>query len=309
MSNARVQQRFNPPRTAENIDPSGDPIIDCTDSDGFIPIAYQNVHRVRTTNFIIPTKLETLEAHGIDVMGMSETNCPWTPQAQSEFNFIMNQCFKSSRTVYSSSLPSSNSRYQPGGNLLTVNGHTTGQIANTGLDSWGRFCWFCLQGHWDEGILVITAYRVCQEKGSQAGSHIAYQQQCTLMRQAGISDPNPRQHVLEAIRTLIQEHRAKGYRPIVMMDANGDYRTDRAPDRALAIFITNSNLVNPFYEKFATSPRTFLYGLKRLDYIFMDPALTLSIWNIGYLCTHMGADSDHCLAYVDLDKSNCLLAL
>ena len=151
---------------------------------------------------------------------------------------------------------------------------------------------------------MITAYRVCQEKGSPA-----YQQQYTLMRQAGISDPNPRQHVLDAIRTLIQEHRAKGYRPIVMMDANGDYRTDRTPDRALATFITNSNLSDPFYEKFTTSPRTFLYGSKRLDYIFMDPALILSIRNIGYLGTHMGADSDHCLAYVDFDEKQLFAGL
>ena len=93
MPDTRVQQRFNPPRTAENIDPSGDPIIARTDSDGLIRIAYQNVRGIRTTNFIIPTELETLETHGIDVMGMSETNCPWTPQAQSEFNFMMNQRF------------------------------------------------------------------------------------------------------------------------------------------------------------------------------------------------------------------------
>ena len=133
----RVQQRLNPPRTAENIDPSGDPITDRTESDGLIRIAYQNVHGIRMTNCIIPTELETLEAHGINIMGMSETNCPWTPEAQSEFNFMMNQCLQSSRTIYSSSPPTSNSRYQPGGNLLTINGHTTGRITSNGSDPWG----------------------------------------------------------------------------------------------------------------------------------------------------------------------------
>ncbi len=31
-------------------------------------------------------------------MGMAETNCPWTPRTQSEFNMMMNQRFCSSHT-------------------------------------------------------------------------------------------------------------------------------------------------------------------------------------------------------------------
>jgi hypothetical protein len=87
-----------------------------------------------------------------------------------------------------------------------------------------------------------------------------------------------------------------------MMDANGDYRAQRSPDISLANFITNSHLIDPFYDKFNSCPRTYLYGSKRIDYILIDPALSLSIRSVGYLGTHMGADSDHCMAFIDFDE-------
>ena len=296
------QQRIPQTRTTGNIESSGDAIQDRSDSDGLIRFAFQNVHGVRTHKFHIPTEIEAMETYGVDVMGMAETNRPWTPRSQSEYNSMMNQRFRSSRTIFSSAPPTTQSRYQPGGTLLTITGHNTGRIADTGSDPWGRFCWYLLRGRRDEGILLITAYRVCHRKSDNPGPLTAFQQQYTLMRQAGIAEPNPRQSLLDDLSKLIHTHRAKGYRPILMMDANGDYRAQRSPDISLANFITNSHLIDPFYDKFNSCPRTYLYGSKRIDYILIDPALSLSTRSVGYLGTHMGADSDHCMAFIDFDE-------
>jgi hypothetical protein len=35
----------------------------------------------------------------------------------------------------------------------------------------------------------------------------------------------------------------------------------------------------------------------------VDPVLTTAIKSIGYLGTHMGADSDHSMAFVDFDEA------
>lgn len=73
--------------------------------------------------------------------------------------------------------------YQPGGNLLTVNGNVTSRIDGRGVDKWGRFCWYTFQGKCDKGVLVIVAYRVvCQEKGNAPGPLTAYQQQYVALR-------------------------------------------------------------------------------------------------------------------------------
>ncbi len=87
-----------------------------------------------------------------------------------------------------------------------------------------------------------------------------------------------------------------------MIDANGDYLTSSRPDMDLAQFLTDTDLGDPFHDKFALTPRTTINGSKRIDYIFTDPRLAPSILWIGYLGTHEGADSDHCLAYMDLDE-------
>jgi hypothetical protein len=123
------------------------------------------------------------------------------------------------------------------------------------------------------------------------------------MRLGGDTDPDPHQRTLTDLELLIRTHREKGYRPILLMDANGDYQATSNPDASLAAFIQNTHLLDPFYKKFNISPRTYIYGTKWIDYILIDPALTPSIKSIGYLGTHMGADSDHVMAFVDFDES------
>ena len=233
---------------------------------------------------------------------MSETNCPWTPKSKEEYDLILKEVFGTSRITYSSAPAPTNSTYLPGGTLLTMNGHTTGRVAKSGSDPWGRYSWYQLRGQCDKGILIICAYRVCQSQLGVAGPTTAYQQQYSLMRAAGFVAPNPRQQVLKDISDLIESHRAEGYRPIVMMDANGDYNATTGRDSALQLFLHDNNLINPFYDKFQTSPRTYAYGSRRIDYIFTDPICAHAITAVGYLGTHQGAYSDHCLAYIDVDE-------
>lgn len=160
MHSHHTQTYLTPPPSTSNLENSGDPITPRTDTDGIIRIAYQNIHGTTTSGFNIPTELEAMESLGIDIMGMSETNCPWTAKTKSKYDLMMNQRFTSSRTFNSSAPPTTQSCYQPGGNLLTITGHTTGHITTHGSDPWGRFCWSRLQGSRDEGILLVTAYRV-----------------------------------------------------------------------------------------------------------------------------------------------------
>lgn len=45
-----------------------------------------------------------------------------------------------------------------------------------------------------------------------------------------------------------------------------------------------------------------MFGTKRIDYIFMDPALMHAIKAIGYAGSHQGADSDHVFSWVDFNE-------
>lgn len=147
-----------------NLPPAGDSIPTARE-DGILRFAFQNIHGATLHSGIqVAPEIDTLLDWDINIMGMSETNRPWTPQQKSVYDYMMDSCFSSSRTIYTSAAPPDHTfKHLQGGNLLTINGHTTGRICERGSDSLGRFCWVTLRGRRDEGVLVITAYRVCHE--------------------------------------------------------------------------------------------------------------------------------------------------
>jgi hypothetical protein len=285
-----------------NIEAAGDKL---TDKDRHtIRLAFQNIHGA--TNLRgggIASEIDAMEELKIDIMGMAETNRPWTPEQRALHDAYMNRRFRASRTVYTAApTDQHNATWQAGGNLITVNGEITGRIDGHMRDKWGRFCWYSFQGKRNEGVVVIVAYRVCQEKHHKPGKHTAYHQQYVALRESGCRDPNPRQQILDDLSDLIQEKRALGYCPILMIDANGDYT--QGHDVKLATFLTRTHLSDPYRDHYPNPIRTYIRGSSRIDYIFMDRALTHSIINIGYLASHEGAESDHVLAYVDMNQQS-----
>ncbi len=220
----------------------------------------------------------------------------------------MGKRFRASRTIYTAAPTDDHDlTYQPGGNLITTNGEITGRVDGHGSDKWRRFCWYSFQGKRDEGVIVIVAYRVCQEKHNNPGPTTAYQQQYVALRGLGVQAPNPRRQILDDLRTLITAKPAKGYRPILMIDANGDYSSGK--DTGLQSFLSNTGLCDPYLERFTTPTRTYQHRSSRIDYIFMDKALTHSIQRIGYLGTHEGVMSDHVMAYVDMEHETMFAGL
>jgi hypothetical protein len=72
-------------------------------------------------------------------------------------------------------------------------------------------------------------------------------------------------------------------------------------DMELHEFIKSRNVAYIYYNMFKESPRTFMWGTKRLDYILIDPSLIPAVESIGYLGTHEGSDTDHVYAFMDLN--------
>jgi len=249
------------PQCFPNLTPKGDAFLR-DKGDGILRIAFQNIHGATTRSGLsVPPEIDVLQEWNVDIMGMSETNCPWTASQKSTYDYMMNQCFRSSRTIYTSTpAPDHTFSYLPGGNLLTINGRTTGRITSQGSDPLGRFCWYTLRGRRDEGILVMVAYRVCHEASHNPGAFTAYQQQYTGLRSNGYTNPNPRRQILEDMVNIINTQRKLGSRPILLMDANGDYITGKDSD--LASFLDQAGLSDPFYDRFRITPATYIYGAR-----------------------------------------------
>ena len=91
------------------------------------------------------------------------------------------------------------------------------------------------------------------------------------MHKQGVEKPNLRKQILTDLLELIRKKRLEGYRPVLMMDANGDDNYNKEPDHDLQKFIEDANLVDHFHEKFHEPIRTYTRGNKRLDRILFDP--------------------------------------
>jgi hypothetical protein len=290
-----------------NIEAVGDPLLE--KEEGILRLAFQNVHGVSGLRGLeVPSEIEAMEDLEIDIMGMAETNVVWTSEQKLRYDSYLSLRFRSAQTVYSAA-PALSHRvsHQPGGTLLTLTGAVTSRICDRGSDKLGRFSWVTLRGQRSEGILLVMAYRVCQTRSSRAGPTTAYSQQFVELRKTGDRDPHPRKQVLADIERLIRGKRDQGYRPIVMIDANGDYIGGKDTD--LGDFLLRTSLSDPFYERFQITPRTYLYGSSRIDYIFADPALISAISRVGYLGSHEGAPSDHVMAYVDLHEKRAFAGI
>ncbi len=290
-----------------NIEAVGDHLL--KKEEGTLRLAFQNIHGVSGLRGLeVPSKIEAMEDLDIDIMGMAETNVVWTSEQKSAYDSYLNLRFRSAQTVYSAA-PALSHRVsrQPGGTLLTLTGAITSRICDRGSDKLGRFSWVTLRGQRSEGILLVVAYRVCQTKSSRAGPTTAYSQQYVELRKTGDRNPHPRKQVLTDIERLIREKRDQGYRPLVMMDANGDYIAGK--DTALGDFLLRACLSDPFFERFQINPRTYIYGSTRIDYVFADPALLPAITRVGYLGSHEGAPSDHVMAYVDLHEKTAFTGI
>ena len=63
--------------------------------------------------------------------------------------------------------------YQSGGAMLAVVGQQNGRMCITGSNPWGQSAWTELRDNRDEGVRVVSAHRVSQNKGSTSGPNMA----------------------------------------------------------------------------------------------------------------------------------------
>ena len=287
--------------TVPNLASRGDKQQPRRNDDGVIRFGFQNTNTIKhpRSNYI-PQEIQVVEDLGIDVCGFVETNRPWTTQNKEIYDINMRNIFgNQTSTIYASIPAVHDTKFQPGGVLQTINGCAVGRIAASGVDKYGRFAWQTLNGSRDEGIVVITAYRVCQTRVGDCGPNTAFMQQYTAMVKDGRSKPYPRQQILTDLLKLIREKREAGFRPILMLDANGSTFSDEK----FRTFQQEALLEDPYYSKFHEMPATYMRGRKRLDYILMDAGLLSAVRELGYLGTHQAVpDSDHSMAWVDFDE-------
>ena len=260
--------------------------------------ALQNINGISySAEHIALEEIDAMDSFNIDLLGMTEINFAMNLDRRLQLASALQMRFTGSRVI-SSSMKSKNDGYLPGGTTMITQGPLSGRVYRCGSDHLGRFSWMALRGADGTGIIVITGYRVCQNKGTTAGTNTAYMREWAMLREEGYQNPDPRLMVLDAISEVLNEWMNRGYHPLVMMDANGEF-----DDPQLASFILEHKLYDLIAESNdGDAPRTYQRSGRRLDYMLGDEHILASIVKSGSLGSGDGVSlSDHTLQFADFD--------
>ena len=287
----------------EALEASGDPLV--PKPTGHVRYAFQNIHGISLReNLQVMPEIATIGSLQIDVAAFSETNLHWSQRNRDKMNEQMHMHLGAFKIICASNVSTrQEDGYQPGGSMIAVTGPQVGRIQRSGSDPWGRFAWTELIGSRDEGILVISGYRVSQKKGAKAGPNTAYSQQINQMIQEGDLSLDPRTRILDDLRILITSKRQEGFQPILMMDANDTWL--ETGSKEFKSFVEEMQLVDPLYEKFSEdglTQTTYSRGSRRIDFILVNSSIQKAIKKIGTLGLHEGIMSDHVMLYMDVDE-------
>jgi hypothetical protein len=262
-------------------------------------VGLHNIHGLQKSKELIGSEeMGGIKTLGVDLMAIVELNNNCTLDVREAFNAAANLCLRPARTVMASSWALEEG-YMPGGVATVVNGNVCGRVHNKGADKLGRFTWMALRGKNATGIIVVTAYRVCQKAGTNAGNDTAYMQQYVAMREQGIKKPDPRNQILSDISDILMEWGQKGYRPLVLMDANSTVEDPHIQEfmeqHGLEDLIPATNPGKP--------PSTYARGPNRIDLVLGDSFVKRAVIKSGALALHDGiTSSDHTMQFVDLDE-------
>ena len=247
-------------------------------------VGFQNVNGIRReSDRTGAEELYSMDKLGLDLAGLIETNINWTIDQKLTLSAMIRLRFRHGRAV-TSSMRSTKEGYQPGGTAMIVRGPTCGRVYRRGADSMGRFTWIALRGKGTGGILVVTAYRVCQNAETTAGPDTAYMREWTELRRRGYEYPDPRNQILTDISELIDELSQRGYHPLILMDANAVITEKNLSDfclrHRLIDLVNDSNDGEP--------PSTYNRGTRRIDFPLGDDFVRKAVVKSGCLASHEG---------------------
>ena len=126
-----------------------------------------------------------------------------------------------------------------------IRGNPAGRHHSRGTDPLGRYSWNTLRGSNDKLLCIITAYRVCQRKGTSPNFNpkrsppkTAHWQQTMALIDHGINNPDPRSQILTDLTSFMNKKREEKCEIVLMMDANEDLD----PGSDMAKFIADNSL-------------------------------------------------------------------
>jgi len=265
-------------------------------------IASKNTGTINPQNLDMQAITAELLNMNVSVFAAQETNIHWDTLTNYQ---IYQQCKSMTSqlklTMASSQEPAAD-WYKPGGSLLLTLNPWTSRIINHGSDTiLGRWTYQEFLGRNNKHVVVISGYRVCNQK-FDAASNTVTAQQIRLLQAQGSINPKPRKQFLRDIITQIQQWRQADKEVILCIDANEPVDD---PCSEVSSLFTETDLVDLHHHLHPglRKPPTHQRGSQAIDLIAGSPLVASALL---YAWMHPFGDpatikGDHRLLVIDLD--------
>ncbi len=189
-----------------------------------------------------------------------------------------------------------------GGTMTILDGRWAGCKEKTFSDDKGRWSTITLMGKRNRKITLITAYRVCAQKGG-IGSTVYHQQQIDF-EEAGQKNVHLRKRFCEDLINTIRELHSQNHIVILMGDFNDDLNMPGGQVNTMLRDCGLKNVIHKIHGDQTLLPATYHRGTKCLDLIAItDNAAipTTCIKRAGYLPYYHFFCTDHRFLFCDID--------
>ena len=157
-----------------------------------IRLYYQNINGVQSTSNWNKWRdiIHEISANQVDILGLVETNINWNPARNKQALNVLRTQHKHSILLNATSDEISKSFHKPGGASLAILGNAISTISEKHTDETGlgRWVYTILTGKNHRKIVIITAYRLCQNSLPR-GYETAYSQQYRILRRQNVTNP------------------------------------------------------------------------------------------------------------------------
>jgi hypothetical protein len=191
-----------------------------------------------------------------------------------------------------------------GGTMMLLDGRWAGRKLLQSSDAKGRWSSITLVGRCSRKVTLISAYRVCHQKGG-VGSTIFHQQQIDFESE-GQKNVDLRKCFCQDLTCTIRQLHSDNHIVVLMGDFNDDLNIYGGQINTMLRDCGLANAVNQVYGSDIQLPHTYNRGSKCLDLIAITDDISVpkhSIKSAGYLPFYHQFCSDHRLVFCDIDMS------
>jgi exonuclease III len=278
--------------------PFGDDISEPHDGETII---FHNINGIKDmTNWF--QILMTMTELNIDIFGFVEINQKMDNGKKFQWMDQIRKHFYYSQTTHSESKLHYQTKYKPGGTMLTITGKWQSRVLDQGQDPRGLGQWSYLQlSSKKKSMVIITAYRPCVSNGPTT----AWTQQWLLLREEGITDPDPVREFHKDLEKQLMQWKEEGKEILLLIDANEP--VGGKPD-GLTSIIGKAGLTDlvrhchPHDDDINTHAR----GSKQIDFIFGSPKIRQHCTRAGILPFGYGYQSDHRALFIKIQIGDIL---